>query len=498
MTGILSIRELALRLLSSLWQRRYLVAIPILVMPLIGLAVGTITPRHYTARMTLLVQDPTSHNPFLKDLSISTRIKDRMDALIEQVRMQNTLEEVIRDLGWINQSTPRAAIEQSINRLRANLRFQLVGGEIVEITYRAPKSADMDKVLEAVSRFFVKQLLAPAQTAVDGSETFLKDQLSEKRHELMLAEDTLARFKSDNADTLPGLHSRNVDRLAEIRRQLAEKRSQLAGNRGQFESIKLRLVETDPVVGQLERKLTTARANLSVLRARYTDNHSKVVAITREIDQLELERADRITAGRDLLATDTDRLWNMVSSGQGKELGLVVSQLERLQDARNQVERIAEEIEALDREEAILATRVNAFGHVEQRLSTLDRDVLTRRKIVSQLAERFEMAQVTSSLGRFGTSETVKVVNPPVIPKARSGYSLPVYAILGLFAGIAMGFGLALVIDLADPTVRRIEQIESSSGLRVLTRIPRIDGAPVSRAVKPGIFSILRRSGAQT
>lgn len=481
MINILSLRELFLRIANAVWQRRYIIAVPILIMPFIGFGIGTVTPRHYTARMTLLVQEPTSHNPFLEDLAISTRIKDRMDALVSQVRMQRTLEDVARSLGWIDDATPHAEAERIVGRLRSNLEFRLVGGEVVEISYRAPLANGMDKVLAEAGRHFVAQLLAPGQTAVDGSEQFLKEQLAEKRNELDSAERNLALFKSSNADSLPALHSRNVDRLGDIRRQLAEKRSQLAGDNARFDAIKLKLIETDPIVGQLEQKLIEATGQLSILRARYTDQHSKVVAVLREIAQLDEERRERIAAGRDLLASDPDRLWNMASGGTAVGQGLVISQLERLQEARNETERLTEEIRTLEVEERDLAAKVNTFGIVEQKLATLERDVAVQRKVVAQLAERFEMAQVTGSLGRFGSSETVKVINPPVVPKARSGLPVPVYAALGLVAGIAVGLGLALVVDLLDPTIRRREQVERTLGLPVLTRLPRIcDGTSVS------------------
>ncbi|MEQ8584970.1 MAG: hypothetical protein RLO01_04775 [Thalassobaculaceae bacterium] len=477
MIGILPLRELFLRIANAVWQRRYVIAVPILVMPFIGLAIGTVTPRHYTASMTLLVQEPTSHNPFLEDLAISTRIKDRMDALVSQVRMQRTLEDVARSLGWIEENTSRAEAERVVGRLRGNLGFRLVGGEVVEISYRAPVADGMDKVLVEAGRHFVTQLLAPGQSAVDGSEQFLKEQLAAKRSELDAAERELALFKSTNADSLPALHARNVDRLGDIRRQLAEKRSQLAGDNARFDAIKLKLIETDPIVGQLETRLVDAMGRLSILRARYTDRHSKVVAVLREIAQLEEERRERIAAGRDLLASDPDRLWNMASGGTTEGQGLVISQLERLQEARNQTQRLAEEIRALDIEERALAEKVNTFGTVEQKLAALERDVAVQRKVVAQLAERFEMAQVTGSLGRFGSSETVKVINPPVVPKARSGLPVPIYGVLGLFAGVAIGLGLALVVDLLDPTVRRREQIERGLDIPVLTRLPRVGDA---------------------
>lgn len=476
MISILSLRDIILRIASVAWQRRYLIVVPILLMPLVGTAIGIVTPRYFTAKTTLLIQEPTSHNPFLQDLAISTRLKDRMDALVEQIRIRKSLQEVLRNLGWITEDTPLRQVEQMAERLNGNLMFRLTGGEVVEITYRSNVAEGMDKLLTEISRQFVTRLLAPGQTAVDGSEEFLRKQLQSKRLELETVERQLAGFKSEHADSLPELHTRNVDRLAEIRRLLADKKSQLAGDRASFASIKMKLVETDPVVGQLDKALVAARTELSILRSRYTDQHSMVKAVLRQLGQLESERRDRIALGRNLLNNDPDRLWNMISSGVAEGQGLVVSQLERLQQGKDQIERLEKEIETLGEEEIVLRERVNTFGMVEQTLTSLQRDVTVRRKIVAQLAERFEMAQVTGSLGRFDSAETVKIVNPPLVPKARSGLPTLFYTVLGIVAGFALGIGLAVVVDISDTTIRTTDHVERISGLKVLTRLPRVAG----------------------
>ncbi|WP_323795520.1 hypothetical protein [Nisaea sp.] len=476
MISILSLRDIILRIASAAWQRRYLIVVPILLMPLVGTAIGIVTPRYFTAKTTLLIQEPTSHNPFLQDLAISTRLKDRMDALVEQLRIRKSLQEVLWNLGWINKDTPMSEVEMLTGRLNSNLMFRLTGGEVVEITYRSNVAKGMDKLLTEVSHQFITRLLAPGQTAVDGSEEFLREQLQSKRLELETLERQLADFKSEHADSLPELHIRNVDRLAEVRRFLSDKTSQLAGDRASFASIKMKLVETDPVVGQLDKALVVARTELSILRSRYTDQHSMVKAMLRQVGQLEHERSERVALGRTLLNNDPDRLWNMISSGVAEGQGLVVSQLERLQEAKDQIERLGKEIETLGEEEVVLRERVNAFGMVEQTLTSLQRDVTVLRKIVAQLAERFEMAQVTGSLGRFDSSETVKVVNPPLVPKARTGLPTVFYTVMGLVAGFALGVGLAVVVDISDTTIRTVDHVERIPGLKVLTRLPRVAG----------------------
>jgi Chain length determinant protein. len=98
------IEDLFLALLYAAWRRRYLLLVPILVMPFVGLGVAKLAPRDYTARTTLLVQEPATINPFLEDLAISTDLKERMAALKEQMRTRSVLGDIARDAGWLRET----------------------------------------------------------------------------------------------------------------------------------------------------------------------------------------------------------------------------------------------------------------------------------------------------------------------------------------------------------------------------------------------------------
>ena len=69
----------AAALLWSAWRRRYLIAIPIVIMPLLGLGIGIFSPKKYTSYTTVLIQEAAKMNPFLEDLAVATNLKSRME-----------------------------------------------------------------------------------------------------------------------------------------------------------------------------------------------------------------------------------------------------------------------------------------------------------------------------------------------------------------------------------------------------------------------------------
>jgi len=53
----------AAALLWSAWRRRYLIAIPIVIMPLLALGFGVLSPKKYMSYTTVLIQEAAKLNP---------------------------------------------------------------------------------------------------------------------------------------------------------------------------------------------------------------------------------------------------------------------------------------------------------------------------------------------------------------------------------------------------------------------------------------------------
>lgn len=81
-------------LLWAGWRRRYLVIVPVLLLPLSGAIVGILAPKNYQTSTTILFQEAAQQNPFLEDLSIATNLKARMAALNALLHSRHILASV--------------------------------------------------------------------------------------------------------------------------------------------------------------------------------------------------------------------------------------------------------------------------------------------------------------------------------------------------------------------------------------------------------------------
>lgn len=461
------------RIIDGAWRNRYTIIVPILVFPVLGLVVGFTSPKHYKAHTSMLIQETAKMNPFLEDFAVSAMLKERVEGLKTLLHSRHILNEVASDLGLIEKNSSDLEKDRVIAELSSNLSMQIAGKDLIRIDYRSNRKEHIQETLAAISRHFVEQLLAPERSSIKDSSSFLKQHLDKRRKELDKAEESLFSFRSENAETLPELHSSNIDRLNELKQTLAERKAELAGAVKNVGGLKQLLSRTNPVIGKLEEQIVLNRSELALLRARYTEKHSKIQAIQRTLRRLEAERNIAIESTQSIV--DTNQLWDIASSQSTVKNGkssLLISQLENLQIAKQKADGLTQEISRLEEMVQKLEQRVRSFGEKENQLIRLKRDLNVKRGLYEELLERYEMAQVTGSLGQFEQSKRVKIIDRPFTPSAPANPHIILFILAGLIGGIFLGTGLAIARELTDTTIRYKKTFEELSGLPVITRIP--------------------------
>ncbi|WP_110962038.1 GumC family protein [Vibrio penaeicida] len=473
---MMTIGQRVLIILMGAWRRRYVIAIPIVLFPIIGFVIGKTTPRYYDSHTSMLIQETAKMNPFLEDLAVSTMLKDRLDALKTLLHSRHILASVAKERGLLPENPTPAELDYVIGELSSSLKVTKLGRDLLRIEYRSSTAEGMAETLEAVSLHFVEQLLAPERSSMVDSQNFLATNIKYRQEELDKAEANLADFKSKNGSLLPEMQLEALGRLAKLKQRLFERQAEYAGAKKTLGSLDVQLSKTNPVVGKIEEQIIRIRSDLTLLRAKYTDSHSKVQAKIRNLRRLEAER--NILLDQTQPTLDSTQLWDIASSSSlenyGESQPVLISQLEDLQKARSNVDSLSEEIKTLQIMITDLESLTSSFGENEKQLLNLQRDLALKRQLYENLLERFEMARLTSSLGVFEQEKRVKVIDRPYTPSAPSNLSPIVFLIAGIIGGFGMGAGIALMLELTDTAIRRRDEVEKITGKPVLTRVPKM------------------------
>jgi polysaccharide chain length determinant protein (PEP-CTERM system associated) len=472
--------------LDAAWRRRYLIFVPIILMIPLSILASRVAPRVYEAKTILVLQETSKENPFLTDYAIGLNVKDRIAALTSLLGSEHILLSVLKELGEVKEGGDPAKTAYQIRELSGAITLRLTGTDLFELHLRGSRPEGLGRKLEAVTKHFLLQLLSPEQSRLRATQGFLREQMDKRREELEAAEKDMAEFKRQNAELLPDIYEKNLQRLQAMEGDLASRQVELAGARGQFETMRSQLASANPIVGRLEESIVQVTADLTALRSRYTEGHSEVQAAERRLKRLQEERQATIDAMRGVDAVDIDTLWRFATSAtspaghdQDKQHPLLVSQLLRLQDAKSKIATLEQQIGKLKESIAELRRYAIAFTPIEQKRKDLEARVAKFRAVYEALQTRYDNATTSLALGVFEAPERVKVIDPAADPTAPAGLPGFVFLIAGVFSGLALGAGLAFIAELLDPRLRYPAQFTALTHLPVLVRLPRIAPAPV-------------------
>ncbi len=468
------------KICNSAWRYRYTIVLPTLIMPIVGFLVSFLAPSHYESHTTILLQDTTEMNPILEDFSVSTNLEERQQALKILLKSRTVLKSVIYDLGYVTEQSTNAEIDREISKISSSLSVAF-GGELIKISYNSKEKTDIKKILETVTKHLIQLILAPNKSWQNTSMNFLNSQVDTYKQELYLAEKKLSEYKTTHALELPEIHKANVTRLTELSASFADKKSELAGAEASLSEFNKNLAHTNPIVGKLEENIIKIKTELSMLKSRYTEQHSQVQAAIRELNRLQQERQKIINASEKLSTDDVQRLWNLASStavvsteGNMQSTTILASQLQAVQEANSIVTSLRNEVDYIQQQIETLRKKVYDFSEIERSLSTLTRDVEIKKKLYDDFKYRQGLAQVTSDLIEYEEGERVKVIDKPFNPTIPIKIPAIIFIIAGIFAGIGIGTAIAAISEITDTTLRLIDDLEQAYGIPVIVRIPKI------------------------
>jgi polysaccharide chain length determinant protein (PEP-CTERM system associated) len=466
-----------LHILYGAWRQRYVIVIPMLILPVIGLLVANLTPKKYDSHTSMLIQETAKMNPFLEDIAVSTMLKDRINALKTLLHSRHVLYSVAEELELIDSSMSSIEQEQIINDLSQRLMVTQLGKDFLKISLTSDTPDRMEETLTSVSEHFIAQLLAPERSSIEDSSNFLAIHIEKRREALDEAEQALALYRNNNIESTPEIQSQSLNRLAALKQSLSEKEAEMAGVKKSLGSMDQQLSRTNPVIGKIEDQIIDIRSELTLLQAKYTNKHSAVQAKLRELERLESERKTLLEMKQPNM--NSDQLWDIASSNTFNDVSelqpLLVTQLHSLQLVRARFESLKEETKSLKTMIFELENKANNFGQNAKEMYRLQRDVQIKRQLYDELVERYEMAQLTGSLGVFEQNKRVKIIDLPYTPSIPSNMPSFIFVIAGLIAGIGFGIGLAILFELFDSSVKGSAQVEEVLGVPVVTVIPRMN-----------------------
>ena len=433
-----------------LWQRRWFVIVPAVLLAITGLLAAYLLPRTYRSSAVLLVESQD-----LPGGVTGNPDEDPIDRRIAKIRQQilsrPDLVELIQSNDLYNASSRSEPLSKLVDRMRDATTLAAVDADI----QRAPRgnagsiafSLSFDyarpALAQLVAQTFVDRLIKlDASTTRGQAETnvhYLEDQEQGLQAQLSAVEGQINRLTGVNGAALASTGSSFTGGSVDYSSQIANLQRENAALSTQASTA----VERDPQVVAAEGQLAAAKAV-------YSDDHPDVLLAQK---RLSVARANSQSFQK-----------NGVASVVRQQIAANNSAIAQLSAQRGVEQGRASSMAAAQARGPVVAAQV------AQLQSKADAVRANLAKVSSNLLN----ARTNAKMVDEQRGERLTLIEPPVTPDSPSSPNRPLLIAGGILGGLALGVLLALLIELIRQPIRSVAQLTAALGEAPLAVVPTL------------------------
>lgn len=443
--------------------------------------------------------------------------------LYEKLRGHATTDEILdrihRD---IKLTTVNADISDRSSGRRVNATIAFT------ISYDAPEPKRAQAVVNELVSLYLEENVKARQQSVAETSAFLTQEAERLAKQIQSIESKLAEFKRRNVGRMPDSSAVNIqladrteaevqrverdlsmlqDRKLSLEAQLALVRhttpaatgapqeraaltpeERLRALQAQYASISTVYGPDHPDVRRVQREIAALRAqtgasakadaaeqrakleaDLAALKDRYADDHPDVQRVKRALAALDAGEPKSATASK---AGDRRPAVEAARAADSPAYVLLATQLESTERELTHLAAIRDDLRAKQR---TYDARLLQIPEVEREYSELTRDYANAQTRYREIKTKQLQAEGAVELEKELKAERFSLGEPATLPEKPFKPNRPAIAILGLIASLGAGFGVALVQEVADSSVKGPLELARVATVPVLTAVPYIE-----------------------
>ncbi|HEX8811534.1 MAG TPA: hypothetical protein VF742_06040 [Terracidiphilus sp.] len=482
--------------LAMLRRRAKVILIPAVMAAFLGYVAYLVADRYfakYTSQSTILVEGQKVPENMVQPV-VSEDLGARMATLQNQVTSQTNLQRVVEHV-FPGKNSQEVA--EMIDTIRLNMKVEQVPTDLLQlgakrrpgssensggfyVSYTSSKPREAQQICNELTTLMVTENLKSVQAAAKGTSDVLSKGIEDAKHNLDDLDSKLAAFKKQYVGQLPGEEEQNLKILAGLNSQLDANTQTL--NRAQQDK-----TYTESVLAQqlstwrstqsstnpqtLEKELSDLQSQLLGLQARYTEDHPDVIKTKADIAEVKKKLAEINKAASDATDPGTDK-GSAMEPPEIRQLRMQVHQYSDLISAATRDQK------RLQQEIAEYQGRVSLSPAVEEQYKALTRDYENATKSYQDLLAKKSAADLTVNMNNQAQGEQMALLNPANLPDSPSFPVWWIFTAGGLAAGLALGCGLALWLELRDQSIRTEADAEAALELPLLAAVPWVGGVP--------------------
>jgi len=440
-------KELLTEYVTVLWRRKFWFIIPVIGGVVLAAALILYLPKSYKSTTLILVEEQQIPEEFVRS-TVSEPVAGRLATIRQQIMSRSFLERIVEKFGLFKKSG-KMLMEEKVELMRKAVEIKTMGEarlNAFSITFVGDSPMTTMNVTNELASLLIKENLKIREQMVEGTTEFIDGELENLKRTLERQEGAISQFKQNYSGELPGQMDaslRTLDRL-----QIGLQQTKLALKEAEG---------ADPLL----QGWTIQTQKLATLQRRYKDNHPDILALKKEIRELE----ERMIARGDGLPSSKS-----VSVKDEKSSSLLPPKL-KIDPNTAEIAELKLSEKRIEGQILDFENRIDNVPKREQELAILLRDYDNTQKNYQTLLDKKLTAKISENLEKRQKGEQFRILDAANFPGKPYTPDPVKMSILGCFLGIVSGFGLVLIREMADSSVRQPEDLEKLSSLPVLASI---------------------------
>ena len=471
------------QILSNLYRRKGLIISVFIVVSLLAGYLATILPKVYRSS-TLIVVTPQRIPTAFVASTVTIDLNERMQSIIQEILSRTQLEKIVQEFDLYPSETTES-IEGRVERLRKKVKVDVRRNNVFELSFESENPEKAKQVTSRLGSLFIDQNLQVREQQAEGTKSFINTEAERLRKELEEQETVVNQYKAVNRYELPDQLDTNLRSLEQLRRELEANNLRLAALQERKGILQKQTVESDILgmdllgggsllggseIGTTENvQIQMKRKELDSLLQRYSSKHPDVVRLKKEIQALEAVSKDTTSVSKDTTSSKPASSTPSLNVNPLKQvLQTQITDIDaELQALRSQSERMRGQV-------GVLQARIDNTPMRAIELNKIGRGYeITLKKYQDLLAKSLE-SELSQNMEKKLKGEQFQVLDPANFPLKPVRPDRMMIVLVGLFAGLAGGVGLAFLLDNLNTSFKRSEDINSYVNVPLLATIPTL------------------------
>lgn len=459
------------------YRRRHVVIASILILLTITLFTSLYLPPIFQSEATIMIEQQQIPTDLVKSTVISFA-DERINSIQQKLMTVKNINNIINKYRLYPKERKKLNISELADLFRLNTTLELVNADIIpnaSISGRSNKATIAFKLTfsntnaliaqtitnELTTLFLDENVKVRTERAIETSG-FLGEEAEKFKIDIRDIENRIAEYKEKYRNSLPELLPVNLSAIERIENSISQLELQEKMVFQRKINLQTQLLVTEPFKVNLNlanrdsilQSLPELQAEYQSLLEKYSESHPDVKAVKRKISNFkESEKTDNTGAS------------NPVYLQLKSELNIADIELKSI---INQKKTLSENLKVLE-------SQVALTHQVERGYYELMRDLDSNKAKYQELKSKYLEAKLSQTLEEEQKAEKFTLLEPARLPEKPIKPARKKIFFIGIAISIVFSFGLGMVVEMMDTTIRGHKTLENITGLEPLVIIPYVE-----------------------